>query len=426
MPDPQSQKTKNPKPQRRKMVRRKIEPVSFKCTDCGSSITVRNPKGGGQVSCSSCGAVIDLDHKDRKVLRKLATEKSPPSILKLGQKGRFKGKTYEIIGRVLMKQKSGLDSFYWQEYLLFSPSAGYAWLEESQGHWVFLQKTKRKPDFNPTRRGLDFEEEDYFINHVGETYHCWEKGVAQVDYVEGEFPYHLQKGDKYRFMEAISPPLILVAEWTENEIEWMTGSYWKHTSVQKAFGLESIPEPNGIISCQPYESSPEQKFRKKLFAFFALIFFAFSFYAYVGTGYKTHDQRLSNNEFIAANRTPPNSEMVIEDVFFRKGVGKSVFTLTGGVWSYVNMKIQDENNISRVNFSIYAENSRQKAVQYRIPESGRYDIFITGQIGEGNPSSIQIDFYTGLWLARNFLFFGIFITFLFFLEISRQYAFEVK
>ena len=212
------------------------EPKRIGCTKCAAPLDIRNGMGAKQASCSYCGAVIDLTSKNNAILRVIALEKRPPATLQLGDKGKLKGKMWEVIGRLRMEERDEDGVFPWNEYLLFNPMAGYRWLEEDCGHWIFGQKAKRKPLVNPKvmRPGASFRAYD-------STFRAGEAVMGHVAFVEGEFPYHTEVGDKSVSLPTYSPPHCLTAEWTDNEIEWTISDYIESKTVAQAFG-KNIPD----------------------------------------------------------------------------------------------------------------------------------------------------------------------------------------
>ena len=230
------------------------EPRRIGCTNCAAPLDIRNGVGAKQTSCSYCGAVIDLTSDKNAVLRILTLKQRPPATLALGDKGKFKGKVWEVIGRLRVEERDEDGVYPWNEYLLFNPTAGYRWLEEDCGHWTFGQKAKRKPLINPKvmRPGTTFA-----------AYNCrfraGEAVMGHVAFVEGEFPYHTEVGDKSISLPSYSPPHCLTAEWTDNEIEWTISDYVEPKSIGQAFGKD-IPdvrkETHGAKPIPPRKTLP--------------------------------------------------------------------------------------------------------------------------------------------------------------------------
>ena len=56
-----------------------------------------------------------------------------------------------------------------------------------------------------------------------------------------------QVGDVISFMDAVSPPYLLSAEWTAHEMEWYQGEYVSREEIAQAFQmpLDKVPYPRG-------------------------------------------------------------------------------------------------------------------------------------------------------------------------------------
>ncbi len=230
------------------------QPKKIGCSNCAAPLEVKNGLGAKQISCSYCGAIIDLTSEDNKVLKIIASDHRPRATLSLGAKGKLKGKMWEVIGRVQMEERDEDGVYRWNEYLLFNPNCGYRWLEEDSGHWTFGQKAKHKPTFNPriARPGTTFRAYD-------STFKAGEAVMGKVSYVEGEFPYHTEVGDTSTSLPCYNSPLILTAEWTDTEMEWLVSEYVNPGSISKAFGIDVPDLRKERHGAQPVPPKKEMK-----------------------------------------------------------------------------------------------------------------------------------------------------------------------
>lgn len=394
-------------PPLRKLVRRQVraEAAKIGCTQCAAPIDVRNLAMAEQVSCSYCGAVLDLTTPDRAVLRQLVTKERPRSALPLGAKGTLRGTAWEVIGRVRMVQRDE-GVCHWDEYLLFSPEKGYAWLLEDQGHWTFMHKMKTKPTLDPRHvsYGLTF-------SAGGESFKVMERSVAGIEYIEGEFPYQAQRGDQSNFMDAVKPPLVCCAEWTATELEWLLGEYVLPEDVKAAFSVETLPEPVGVYICQPRPRSMTREECSWASGMFAAFFFVMLFVSWSLFG----GSRLTSFTVNAADYLPrtgsPEAEPWTSDpirvatptvlqVSYRAPLDNS--------WIFLETELLDENkepiHVFTNELSYYhgyeggeswSEGSGSDYSMLRLDEAGTYYLSISGEGGQGegtgNPRREPVD-----------------------------------
>ncbi|MEQ8821452.1 MAG: DUF4178 domain-containing protein [Sumerlaeia bacterium] len=229
------------KPLKKKFVRREAgaQGETIRCQSCGSPLELRDPARAQLLTCTACGAVLDLSGDEQKILRKVLLEQTPYSPLPLGSKGTLKGVEWEVIGRLVMKGSDSEETWFWDEFLLFSPTQGYAWLEAGEGVWKFLRKARGKPGFDPRHLVIGYRP----FGHQGESYRVTERDFATVDYIHGEFPYIPEIGARSEYVDTQSRTgQLLVAEWTANEVEWLTGKIYSPQEIQKAFNLKEMPK----------------------------------------------------------------------------------------------------------------------------------------------------------------------------------------
>ena len=224
---------------RRKLVRKRasVEPEAIRCTGCGAPLEVQHAAMAEILSCVHCGAVLDLRDPEKKVLRQILVGTGrPESTLKIGSEGGLGGENWTVLGRIRLVDGEG---YHWDEYLLLSERSGYAWLEEDEGNWSLERRSKNKPAFDPKQS----REGDRF-RFLGETYQIEERGQGTIRYIEGEFPYHAQAGDRILTSDAkaLNSSSRISASWTESELEWLSGKGVSPSFVYRAFGL---PEPPG-------------------------------------------------------------------------------------------------------------------------------------------------------------------------------------
>ena len=220
---------------------------AINCTQCGAPITLH---GGGHkvlsITCAYCGSELDAK-AEYQVITQFNTRERPITPIELGMKGSFKGVEFTVIGLVQYRTSDG---YGWLEFALYSPTHGYAWLEQINNHFLFSRRTRDLPS-TPIRPQVKstFKVRD-------RTYRVFETYTASIIYVEGELTFVAERGDRVRITEAIAPPYIYSVERTETEEEYGIGEYLEPEEVYTALGLSDEPaKRHSVHPAQPYVAS---------------------------------------------------------------------------------------------------------------------------------------------------------------------------
>lgn len=218
------------------------------CSQCGAALTVRAPGKSLAVVCSACGAVLAASDPDARIIQEAAKRKTYEPAVPLGARGRFRGDLFEAVGFLVREGTSGDTVFWWNEYVLFNPAQGFRWLSEYQGHWILSKAVSAYP-----KEAIGGSQAP--IRYLGVTYNHFQTVQAKVAYVEGEFPWRVQVGEKAEVADYVDPPRILSGEKTANEQTWSIGEHVDGETVWKAFGLKETPpavEGVGVVQPSPY------------------------------------------------------------------------------------------------------------------------------------------------------------------------------
>ncbi len=221
-----------------------LKPASvkvFNCPSCGAGVVLRAAGQSVTAVCGSCAAIIDSSNENYKILEHASKKGKRYQAIPLGQRGKFRGVVWEIIGYV--EKSDGSSVYTWSEYLLFNPIKGFRWLTEFDGHWNYVITTKSKP----TKKLYSLK-----VTHLNKNYHLFHRGSAKVIYVVGEFYWQVKQGETVQVEDYVSSPEILSSEKSENEIVWSLGEYVNSSEVKSAFQItESMPLQSGIAPNQP-------------------------------------------------------------------------------------------------------------------------------------------------------------------------------
>lgn len=210
------------------------------CPHCGAAVNLRAAGLTMAAMCGSCGTLIDTANPNLRIIQKASSaqhELNP--LLPIGQRGNFSGHQYEVIGFVERRDQYSR----WGEYLLFNPWQGFQWLVNFQGHWTFVTRLPSMPDV---------EDENGFTMD-GHFYRLFAKGKAEVKGVLGEFYWKVRRGEKALVSDYVAPPFILSKETYPGmqEVAWSRGVYIKPALIEEAFGVKSLPSPDGTYLNEP-------------------------------------------------------------------------------------------------------------------------------------------------------------------------------
>jgi hypothetical protein len=206
---------------------------SIKCSSCGAPLDIL---GGGRVTtitCSYCHSVIDLEN-EHAVLSKFTKVKRPLAPFSIGMRGNIKGVEWTIIGWVTYRTVE-FPSEEWNEFFLYSPTHGYAWLVYEEGDNISLCLRVRDFDllaWQEKKPRMLFYKKGHFVLDE-------ESYAIYIDYVEGELNWVAKFGDRitcwdYNGVNRQS----LTIEKSINELEVYYTQPLKTKDIYHAFSLE--------------------------------------------------------------------------------------------------------------------------------------------------------------------------------------------
>lgn len=209
------------------------------CTNCKATVPLYAWPFTNSYTCVACGGGHVLSGLDSKYRRRMPLNRNPA--IPLYTKGVIRGTEYQLIG---FAEKEDDESYKWREYTLFNPAAGYAYLSEYNGHWLFLKETANAPivkSHNTT--AFNYEE------HTFKLFNQYRYSVVDCC---GEFADDMLGKSKPSCREYIDPPLLWAREIEANGMYWFQGSHISKNELYNAFGKDiSLPFTVGVGSVQP-------------------------------------------------------------------------------------------------------------------------------------------------------------------------------
>jgi hypothetical protein len=205
------------------------------------------------VTCLWCGSVLD-GQAGYAVLKAHAVAKGRRSYLplQLGERGRLKGVEFTVIGFTSWRA----DGDSWIDFVLFSPTHGYAWLSVDDGHWDLTRRLRDIPSTQTDWRRLRPRAP---IRLGKRRFRFYETYTARVTDLGGELTSRLDKGQRVMLSDAVDPPNTLTRAVEGDELVYEIGEYLTPEQVREAFRLPStrpLPRPSGVHPSQPFKISP--------------------------------------------------------------------------------------------------------------------------------------------------------------------------
>ncbi len=194
------------------------------------------------VSCSGCGIRYEYDVNSDKYLKAGSGDKGYVPDIEINSSGVLDGIEFKVIGYA--RKKETASPAEWNEYTLYNPQMGFAYLSEFEGHWVYVKEWPRPPI-------ITAQTKDYFVENDNEfelfnDYHYLVIGAV------GEHIYDLNKTSPFRVTEYIHPPQILTQEINQSEENWFYGDHIEAKKVKESFAVTStFPGKIGVGAVEP-------------------------------------------------------------------------------------------------------------------------------------------------------------------------------
>lgn len=360
-----------------------LRPRAITCPHCGKSVPVRSGDEAGVVTCGACRSLVSLRSSAPSVLASLAGKRNRPP-LPLGSRAKLRGVDWEVTGWVNYEGVSEGERFYWDELLLFSEGAGYAWLELSDGHASIGRKVTGGPrvaSAGSAPQGLDWQ---------GRSWTLAESCHGTIKWVEGELPWVAMAGDTVRTAEYASPPHMLSAEWTESEVEWTLADYVPRDELVAAVSDPSrLPRPSGVAPHQPYPRAAAQLFWVSLvFLAVAIAMLVWTLRAGATVADTSFDADAYDDGQISDSFVITKDDVTVELVFDAPGLDNQ--------WVYARAALLDEEggvvHELATNISYYhgveggeswSEGSTRETELVRVEKAGTYRFGVEAEAGHG-------------------------------------------
>lgn len=234
------------------------------CRGCGASLEIKLQGLSQSLACEYCGGITDALNEDYyRIFSEQQAKDKLPATLKLGLKMTLPMEPkaeFEVIGNLQKEVVVDGLTYKWFEYLLFNRLAGFRWLVETEGHWIFMRGCRQIPT---NSKGVPYGDPvESPVVFKGRVYDHFQTSKPSVELAAGEFYWKIRRGYKVVCRDYICPPYILSVE-ISDEINWTEGEYVPHQVIAEAAKLSELRQPSGVASCQtnPYDASNSKNWK---------------------------------------------------------------------------------------------------------------------------------------------------------------------
>jgi hypothetical protein len=217
------------------------------CPNCGAAVAVQLASTLA-LTCGQCQAVINLPADEQGAITHYRQSGVARPWLPLGSMGLLAlggpELSWQVVGWVL-RQAVGedADDGRWQEYLLFHPQEGFAFLVDAEDGWSWVRPATGAPELRGEQALLG-----------GHRYLHQATYRAEVVQVLGEFYWHLARGQQAEVSDYAGGPRRLSRELADGEITWSLGETLAVAQVAQAFGVDTQNLPASRQDTTPVSS----------------------------------------------------------------------------------------------------------------------------------------------------------------------------
>jgi endogenous inhibitor of DNA gyrase (YacG/DUF329 family) len=202
----------------------------FSCPNCGAPVEV-TLASSKSITCRSCHSLIDLTQGIGGELKHAQQGETVVPLIPLGTSGQLQGAQWQVVGfqrRAGREPGGDNEQFTWDEYLLYNRKRGFIFLVDSEEGWSVVKPATGAPVWATGARSATY---------LGMSYGLKYSYDAETAFVEGEFYWPVERGQKTFNRDFAKGANLLSMEQTPKEITWSAGSTIASDTIAAAFGL---------------------------------------------------------------------------------------------------------------------------------------------------------------------------------------------
>ena len=189
------------------------------CASCGAPVVFRW-SSAVQTVCPFCRSILVRTDVDLKKVGQVADLPPDPSPISLLTEGVYKGKSFQVVGRILYEWDGG----GWNEWHLGFADGTSGWLSDAQLQYAVsfqVEPPTKLPEASEARPGQSY-------SYKGVEYQISTTTIAKYKGLEGELPFTFYDKDEMVFADlrtpgaqfgtldySEDPPLLFLGEWVE-------------------------------------------------------------------------------------------------------------------------------------------------------------------------------------------------------------------
>ena len=369
------------------------QPKNIRCEGCGAGLSVKDERAE-LVVCEYCGSHLDVSATERKVVGR-KTDSQPFFPFQPGDSFHYQSARFEVIARLAYIEDGDVGEMT-REYLLYHPRRPSRWLGEYQGNYSLTSTSHVMPQkdaFKISRGGK-------LRTHDGKAWICEGRGTYELHYVDGALPWIAAVGDRIEyaeFVEEAETGRIYEAQRIANEIEYGQGRRLDLETVRRAARKSELGK-----TLKPRASEDATVARRRYVQVMAAAAMALvvnglaAVFCYLA-GTEVLSEAFSAAELTAGAYSAPfpvagNGAAV--RITARTGLSNAWMTMAAALVREDDMMVhQYESNIEyyhgRSGGENWSEGSRSQSVLVRVPDGGRYRLFVTAVSAKGNANRAE-------------------------------------
>jgi Domain of unknown function (DUF4178) len=215
----------------------------IECPSCGTSLDVKLASTQS-IACHQCKSVVDVSKKVGGALTHYQQNNSghdgaEPTLplgatatLTFGRDGALPWTVVGMVERCDIPQDGDDETTYWREYLLYNQKAGFAFIVDAEDGWSYVRPITGAPQVKGTQ-----------AQWQGASYARRYAYTAKVTWVQGEFYWRVQQGERALVTDYAVARKRLSREQTGNEVTWSAGEAIDAAVLAKAFGVPIAASP---------------------------------------------------------------------------------------------------------------------------------------------------------------------------------------
>lgn len=186
------------------------------CPSCGNPVRFRR-ESSVYSTCDACGSILLRKDANIELLGKAADLQPDNTPLQVGTRGQYRGKGFEILGRIQVRQEEG----FWNEWYLGYDNGSTGWLGEALGEYFvsFEVKGEKLPAFRDVALSDKFK-------FKGTEFYATNVGHSVVSSYEGELPFLMNGSYELPYVDLRSNgERAATLDYSENEPLLFMGTY---------------------------------------------------------------------------------------------------------------------------------------------------------------------------------------------------------